>query len=1264
MSTFRTLPPLDTYDTARYKIAATISLPEYPGSNDKVRGMGVEYMSGLVPLPTLIANKSLDEIKEQYTNTKDIVMFYFWLKQVPLQDKLKEITKFTSSQYDEDSMMSAFNGWLSEFENNKRRTMKIYDRIIGDQQNIADVFTSYISDPSYPEIKHVNITKSISGYVYNPKILDNAISRPADEDDGLVIFNNSFLSINAPYIQYVGDTPDKIWYKLYHGDTMTNNDTNKISYETIISRTSDISGKPNTIYILLWLGDILKSNALRGTEIKGSYYIIKYSLSDNVIDLDSKTSKEVDAVLKVLSNTLIGVSLGKEVKTRTNIKYDIPKVAVSDQIMAYVVMNSRGINNYFYMTEKLEPLNRKVKLKLHYLSIYPDVPTISTLKPNLADVSFTNSNNTLKITIDEFPTPEIGEYVMRLVDLVIMFNYVQENDIATSYEKIIGISEYKVGIVDKGPENSKQISMQNSRIRTLQANASDFIDTKFYAKNCQAKQQPLIMSHEQAKAFMAKKFRFKDIEYNNQVIVFPSKPVQGIDPNAIKYFGCDDPEYPFPGVKINKNVNGKYPWVPCCFKTDQSTSTNYNDFLQGNAPRKGGAKGGTSMITIKSLDDGIKGILPRLIDTVLVSMADQSGITSFQRLGVVMSPNSFLHCICMAMENLRPQLYDQKTQTYPYNSSALLKEKYVLELRNKIANTIDPNTYRQELYDYTPAQIKQMVMNPDTFFDPALYFRGVEEYFNINIYTFFSQSDRYPNGGIDIPRYKAFRAHPAPDRPTVLIFKNYGTSNVSVQWPRCELIQSATVNPIRIFDSTLGNSVHTFMFDSSIFMTWSTLDNVARNNLYSVYNFTRLFSNIPSDSKDPRGYGTKPIGQYIDSYGKCRALIYKAKPANEVKYLVMIIPPSQVNNLPVMDLNTLKPLITVSELMKYSTFKKPTHKIVDDRGVLGGLWYYAIDLTYCVAVMVDPVPEAIESINLPNGPPNPLLSTGSNITQRLSKLRKDLRIITQVLQALYRIEVSNNPNNKNNLRDFISKYFVIDTRPIKDSAKYYDLNNIPYELPATNNVDKAISWYQSKSPTLFNNGKVVMYNQAFYNGMVQVMTKYDDMVQLDLSRNGVGKYLKDYFLGSDDFKSQPNVDVFIGKDALVSWVSSMNSKRLHQVSPIITVTLAKSRDPFILRYSIDNNIVYYLIQNVAPGPESLQRALNVAMTWRASDGVIGANLGYNARPTDIAVPYYLYVVGNTNTPIPKENRTNGSERYVSILDYSVNNFYAAMLPLF
>ena len=139
-------------------------------------------------------------------------------------------------------------------------------------------------------------------------------------------------------------------------------------------------------------------------------------------------------------------------------------------------------------------------------------------------------------------------------------------------------SEFKVKTTKVTEKKIKQLRDNLFRI----TNDETLKDTLFnpgttgYTRTCECKKQPVIISDEKdEKDWSDRTFTYKNEEIKRQIGEFPPK-----DP--IFKFVCPDDEYPFPSLTKNNDPENskKFPYVPCCAKTDEinNPKSNYNNY--------------------------------------------------------------------------------------------------------------------------------------------------------------------------------------------------------------------------------------------------------------------------------------------------------------------------------------------------------------------------------------------------------------------------------------------------------------------------------------------------------------------------------------------------------------------------------------------------------------------------------------------------------------------------------------------------------------
>ncbi len=216
-------------------------------------------------------------------------------------------------------------------------------------------------------------------------------------------------------------------------------------------------------------------------------------------------------------------------------------------------------------------------------------------------------------------------------------------------------------------------------IDELKKIAKDIFLPNYARNNCQKPNRPIIPPRGEIENIKTQTFVFKNAKkktmetYNRQVMEYPplnpfGKPRDANNPiKRVYHFVCPNTKkYPFPGVKENKLANKDiYPYVPCCYGTDQmkpGNDSDYDWYYRGKKKRRSKRTKG-KLKTNKILDPGREGILDDEIATIISKydttpdvqpglpiLAGNLKTGTFFRRGVVRSPNSLIHCVLDALD--------------------------------------------------------------------------------------------------------------------------------------------------------------------------------------------------------------------------------------------------------------------------------------------------------------------------------------------------------------------------------------------------------------------------------------------------------------------------------------------------------------------------------------------------------------------------------------------------------------------------------------
>ena len=1194
-------------------------------------------------------------------------------------DNTLVVDKFES----QDDLEKTYDSWITQVNEKRDHDMKRLDTINDIQLTLAEV-------DQEPKIPFSPITVNSTIVSFNPSI----DGRPVTKEDGLDIFNRSVVSRYVPFIRY-NDKYGRALFRVFTGGKIEN----EPNYSITIIPSTEASSK-NAIYMTLWLGDPNNDGTAELHDApRESFFTVVYHLDTNYLTIESPVGADpkkglirneqvaFDRTQAALPSLVFG--LGKEIKVRGD--FNIWGMEFDETSFLDMVLLEPLMNVYLYVEENIKPFALKKRLDVHYRSIYSDMAEGKTVTEeayisNSASVSITLTQKSALIdeTVDIMDPVTRGTVQSRLPagtpyihvnisqaesrsvvnDFIPIFRLLMRYyldyspEIIAVYQAIIPelaaigplLAQRKRRVIAPEPtilELTKKPTVNrrvNAKIKRLQEQAPDLFVLN-YARRCQCPLQPIIVEPNEIDAW--KQRRVGPTLLERQIMPFPkTDAVSPGLPNLPKdnprwNFVCPDDNNPYPGVKLNHDLpnRDRFPYVPCCFKKDQMTpgvNSHYRDYIENKAPdRRIGAKAEKKISTRKILVPDRVAFLPRAVENIVKRYSDE--YVDMVRYGIVYTPNSLLHCVCVAIDD--PNYLAQPTDE--------LKEAYVTRIRQHMLATIRPSLLKQELYDHTDEEIMNLFRDNAKFLDPSLFYRAVEETFNINIYVFAPpppSGDETELGAMDVPRFKIFHARPLRlHRPTVVLMKTWGSESDALEYPQCELIvdyDKDNYQIMKLFGPEMTEVCHGALQDTIKTMTWTVLANntfEVHSNIYYYIDHLSLFQ-VP------------PVSQFIDYNGKMRALTLNLGGG---QMLTVATIPSQPENLPVTtDIQRVPPQIATR------IFGEPTGITLDNNGNVDGLWFQIMDIMYGEYVPVVPAPVVDAK---PIGPPNPIVSTGVNVTGRLSKLRRTLNVIIQITRWLYELARS-----KQNIdpSTFAANFMVMDQAPVRDSSTYYNLDTIPRRLPNVETIQEAIRILEPLAPTLFNQGRIVMYSPAFADRIVKMLRDYSNL-RFGMPPEHI-EFIENFYETESDFTVVPNSKIFINEKDLTAWLvslkSSQNYSRYFNIRRKVEIAMGFSPDPYMYQ---DEDGKIFIIQNVVGGTKA--KALAVAHTWYN----FRVNIGSEPSPLDIVPIHMIYGISPASTLIPIEDNTNGGEAFLKLVYYGTHGDklagkearYAALLEI-
>ena len=839
--------------------------------------------------------------------------------------------------------------------------------------------------------------------------------------------------------------------------------------------------------------------------------------------------------------------------------------------------------------------------------------------------------------------------------------------------------------------------------------------TNGYSRKVQKQVQPLTLLDEEVDAW--KKTR--------KILTFPrigdTKMGNHTEIDNSWNFVCPSEKYPVIGLLkvdlkeqvtingITKSYDEWFPLVPICYLSNSvkgeytdrySNGESIQSILESMDETKPRSSNYES-ITSKTVSSGYAEI-PKELNSITQILKSVNPDYTFKRLGTFKSPNSFIHSVLNALTKdtnytgipdlINLSEYRSGTKEY--------KEMLVKNMRMKIADPeqgyIYPSLLRQEMYDLSENEIISRITDVDLFFDPSLFYRIIEQLFEVNIYVFTSGTKKKLQGSLEIPRFREFYSKPKLSyNKTIIIYKNFGSESGVLQYPHCELIVSKITSSKNIYEYIFDTKMNDLLYDltniTSMSFTWNisnwTNEPITRTNTYSLTDYLSTFKSL--------GYPSKQI---IDNYGKLRGLLYATSDNNE--NLVIMTIPSQPINVPsinkddpelknVPSIDTILSIFSGNEATGYT---KNVTSQDDSNQYVDGIWVKMYDITYAIYLpflplsfdhfitIIDPSNNN-NSLMIEQGPPNPISAGKTSIISRTKSLRKTLDIIMQMIIWTFNIWLKQVTFQSSQSRDFdypslfIEEFFIINpslsisqsvyqpSLNVTDSNEIYYMQNLDRLLPYFDDVNMVLDYISQIIPNLVINGKFNLYSDKFWRGLSYFIRQYYNVNKgLDLV---IPKEIYRFYDSESDFIQEENTAIFLKEVDMKSWIQTIKRSDQGFISIMtqLDIGFENLTEPYIYK-SPDQDGNIYLIQNVSGGDKTL--ALNVAYQWytnRINPGYLSNKDGLESFTQVNTYPaYYIYYISNDNQPFAESDFTGGATRFLQILAYTPNKF-AAMLPI-
>jgi hypothetical protein len=461
---------------------------------------------------------------------------------------------------------------------------------------------------------------------------------------------------------------------------------------------------------------------------------------DNILELTIDTTSGITAD-QILERVLeaLGDRIESEVlyKRQDWIKgvFAIPNLKFNKVILSDLIFTNPTLRYFLFLNEREQSILQKSDASSYVVYFSPDQKGIIGNSVTLHMGAFSKGelledgkDARVKVRISRAENIQDANST-RLVLSKLLTIYLNEYEkIEKIYSGIIPSFKHVVTVKKKVEKEDKKTGKRTKILR----NYDPSLFRANYPTQCQQHQQPYVLTEEEATELI------KATGDPHKVMFYEGT-----------WYACDprepndkDQRHIWPGLKENKpKVDTKYkdehPYLPCCYVKDQYKSGRLAKYLsssQDQAPEKITKASGLSYIKTsnKKIDAGVYAKMPYNWERVFRQLnmdkirRGKHDIYPILRHGVLDGPDSFFHCLAEAFD--KDGEYAGKTEQE--------KRDYVYEIRKEIAENVNLNIGRQELYDYTDKEIRDMLLDPFQYIAPEMFVSLAQKHYDVNIFIF------------------------------------------------------------------------------------------------------------------------------------------------------------------------------------------------------------------------------------------------------------------------------------------------------------------------------------------------------------------------------------------------------------------------------------------------------------------------------------------------------------------------------------------------
>jgi hypothetical protein len=743
---------------------------------------------------------------------------------------------------------------------------------------------------------------------------------------------------------------------------------------------------------------------------------------------------------------------------------------------------------------------------------------------------------------------EKGDNVLRGKDIKTMFPYgseyirikISSADNTTSvaefqvlFSKLLAIYDtnfdtitefYKKYIPDFGKKVVKK-KTQQKQIKLKLKNIVPEVFVKGYPPKCT--KHPTVIDDDQA----------KEAEAEGKIVMrYPKTSDEGFLP---RNYICEHSKAKYPALRDNPLSNRELvPYLPCCYERDHSKKpgTIYRHYYFGEELLSKEGQQQELIVTNKFVPKDNFGVLPVEISKVF-EVFDYSEKYKYVRKGVSDTMSSFLECVLEGM-------YDE-TGILDYTDEKERK-KYLSIVRNKLSTDIFASACKQEMYDFSISDIKNIISDKTVYFDPKYFTSLLEEYFHCNIYVF--TRNNKTSGELTLPRHDQGFYKRNTEYPSVFIYEHIGSTSDHAKVPRCELIVKWRVDKAE-------DLVYNFDYDTKI--------SLGIRNIYSSINNTYALDrkimltkfNIPDD--------IEILEQGIDSYGKSRMVKIKHK-EHVCTLLTTPVQPwlaKEAEKMYITKVSAKIAQIIAARLGIIITKQSKSNENMITE-ISGSNDHVYITIPVHESPIISGIPDYESTVSYPE--------TTESILDQYNNLKKTARYVLEYTYWLFSRYIHGFKGEKNSMNNTDVSNFVKEYMIIEPNFKYPSIGKT----------------FSIKSPIL-KNGKLIVKSEETQRRLVYALRVMIVRQKSKLLEYHTRTNIENYYVDVTDFDQYQTQVILQGEGSIDKWIIEQSHS-----NTIYRTILPESVQPYFFRNTLVSNNIY-LAQNA----DTLGEAINVLKTW-------------------------------------------------------------------